>query len=92
MSASVVGAPIGIAGASFTLILSLATGITKKLLGTIRNKKKHDRILMMAKSKLDSIKSLISQALNDMEISHKEFVMILKETDEYEKRKVLRVL
>ena len=92
MSASVVGAPIGIAGASFTLILSLATGITKKLLSTIRNKKKHDRILMMAKSKLDSIKSLISQALNDMEISHKEFVTILKETDEYEKRKVLRVL
>ena len=93
MSASVVGAPIGIAGASFTLILSLATGITKKLLSTIRNKKKkHDRILMMAKSKLDSIKSLISQALNDMEISHEEFVTILKEKGEYVKMKVLRVL
>ena len=93
LSASVVGAPIGIAGASFTLILSLATGITKKLLSTIRNKKKkHDRILMMAKSKLDSIKSLISQALNDMEISHEEFVTILKEKDEYVKMKVLRLL
>ena len=93
LSASVVGAPIGIAGASFTLILSLATGITKKLLSTIRNKKKkHDRILMMAKSKLDSIKSLISQALNDMEISHEEFVTILKEKGEYVKMKVLRVL
>ena len=93
LSASVVGAPIGIAGASFTLILSLATGITKKLLSTIRNKKKkHDRILMLAKSKLDSIKSLISQALNDMEISYEEFVTILKEKDEYEKMKVLRLL
>ena len=41
LSASADGAPIGIAGASFTLILSLATGITKKLLSTTRNKKKH---------------------------------------------------
>ena len=40
LSASVDGAPIGIAGASFTLILSLATGITKKLLSTTKNKKK----------------------------------------------------
>ena len=47
---------------------------------------------MMAKSKLDSIKSLISQALNDMEISHEEFVTILKEKGEYVKMKVLRVL
>ena len=40
LSASVDGAPIGIAGASFTLILSLATGITKILLSTTKNKKK----------------------------------------------------
>ena len=40
LSASVDGAPIEIAGASFTLILSLATGITKKLLSTTKNKKK----------------------------------------------------
>ena len=40
LSASVDGAPIGIARASFTLILSLATGITKKLLSTTKNKKK----------------------------------------------------
>ena len=58
-SASVVGALIGIAEAIFTLILSLATGITKKVLSTIRNKKKkHDGILMMAKSKLNSIENL----------------------------------
>ena len=76
-SASVAGAPTGIAGASFTLISSLATAIAKKLLNTTRNKKKkHDRILMMAKSKLNSIENLISQALIDMEISHEEFVTI----------------
>ena len=87
-SASVAGAPIGIVGASFTLILSLATGITKELLSTTRNKKKkHHKILIMAKSKLNSTENLISQALIDMEISDEEFVTILKEKQKYEKMK-----
>ena len=42
---------------------------------------------MLAKSKLNSIETLISQALIDMEISHKEFITILKEKDKYEKMK-----
>ena len=42
---------------------------------------------MLAKSKLNSIETLISQALIDMEISHEEFITILKEKDEYEKMK-----
>ena len=79
-SASVVGAPVGIASASFTLIFSLTTGIVKKLLNITRNKKKkHDKILMLAKSKLNSIKTLVSQALIDMEISNEEFITIMKE-------------
>ena len=41
----------------------------------------------MVKSKLKSIETLVSQALTDMEISHEEFVMILKERDKYEKMK-----
>ena len=85
---SIIGAPVGIASASFTLIFSLTTGIVKKLLNITRNKKKkHDKILMLAKSKLSSIETLISQALIDMEISHEEFITILKEKDEYEKMK-----
>ena len=53
-----------------------------------RNKgKKHDKILMLAKSKLNCIEILVSQALIDMEISHEEFITILKEKDEYEKMK-----
>ena len=85
---SIVGAPVGIASASFTLIFSLTTGIVKKLLNITRNKKKkHDKILMLAKSKLNSIETLISQALIDMEISHEEFITILKEKDKYEKMK-----
>ena len=42
---------------------------------------------MLAKSKFNSIESLISQALNDMEISHKEYIKILKEKDKYERTK-----
>ena len=42
---------------------------------------------MMAKSKLNSIKTLTSQELIDMEISHEEFIKILKEKDKYEKIK-----
>ena len=83
-----IGAPVGIASASFTLIFSLTTGIIKKLLNiTRKKKKKHDKILMLAKSKLNSIESLISQALNDMDISHEEFITILKGKDRYEKMK-----
>ena len=86
--ASCVGAPVGIASASFTLIFSLTTGIIKILLSTTRTKKKkHDKILMLAKSKVNSIETLIPQALIDMEISHKEFVTILKENYKYEKMK-----
>ena len=82
--ATVVGAPVGIASAGFTIVLSLATG--EKLLKTTRNKEeKHDEILMLAKSKLNSIETLVSQALIDMEISHAEFITILKEKDKYEK-------
>ena len=83
-----IGAPVGIANATFTLIFSLTTGIIKRLRNITRNiKKKHNKILMLAKSKLNSIESLISQALNDMEVSHKEFITILNEKDKYERMK-----
>ena len=41
----------------------------------------------MAKSKLKSIETLVSEALIDMEISHEEYIAILKEKDKYEKMK-----
>ena len=85
---SIFGAPVGIASASFTLIITLTTGILKKLLNIARNKKKkHDKILMLAKTKLNSIETLISQALIDMVISHEEFITILNKKDKYEKMK-----
>ena len=42
---------------------------------------------MLAKIKLNSIETLVSQTLIDMEISHGEFITILKEKDKYEKMK-----
>ena len=85
---SIAGAPIGIANAGLTLFSSLTTGIVKKLLNITKSEeKKHDKILMLAKSKLNSIETLVSQALIDMEISHEEFITILKEKDKYEKMK-----
>ena len=82
---SIVEAPVGIVSEGF---FSLTTGIVKKLLNITRNKKKkHDKILMLAKSKLNSIETLISQALIDMEISHEEYITILEEKDKYERTK-----
>ena len=46
--------------------------------------KKHDKILMLAKSKLNSIDTLLSRALIDMDLSHEEFITILNEKDKYE--------
>ena len=85
---SIIGVPAGIASASFALIFSITAGIIKKLLSTtIKKKKKHDQILMLAKSKYNSIKALISQALIDIDVSHEEFITILKEKGKYEKIK-----
>ena len=87
MFTSIVGASVGIATASFTLIFSLITRKTKRLLNITRKRKqKYDKILMLTKSKLNSI-ATISQALIDMEIIHEEFITILKEKDKYEKVK-----
>ena len=80
MSASVAGEAVGITSTSFTLILSITTGVIKNLVRMTRNKReKHDKILMLAKSKLDSIETLVSQALVDMEISLEEFNVIIRE-------------
>ena len=85
---SITGETVGIASASFTLIFSLKTGIVKKLLNiTRKTKKKHDKTLMLAKSKLNSIERLISQALIDLDISREEFITILKEKGRYEMMK-----
>ena len=85
---STIGGPVGIASASFTLIFSLTIAIVKKLLNITRSeKKKHDKILILAKSILNSIETSISEALIVMDISHDKFITILKHKDKYERMK-----
>ena len=86
--ATVIGAPVGIISASFSLAFSISTGIIKKLLKTTRNKKKkHNKIVMLARSKLNSIESKISEALINNEISHEDFMTILNEEKKYRELK-----
>ena len=78
--ATVIGAPIGIASASLSLAFSLCTGLVKKLLKATRcKKKKHNKIIMLARSKLNSIESKISEALINNQISHEGFITIINE-------------
>ena len=83
--AAVVGIPVGIAGSSLTLIFTIATGINKSLLKVTKNsKKKHNKIIALAKSKLNMIDTLLSSALNDSKISHEEFTNIITKKNIYE--------
>ena len=83
--ASVVGIPAGITGASLTLVFTIGTSISKSLLKlTKKRKKKHNKIIALAKNKLNTIDTLLSSALNDSEISHEEFSNIITEANIYE--------
>ena len=73
---------------SCSLAFSITTGFVKKFLKTIRNKKKkHNKIVMLARSKLNSIESKISKALMDNEISHEDFETIINEEKKYRELK-----
>ena len=86
--AIVTGAPVGIVSASFSLAFSMSTGIIKNLLKTTRNKKKkHSKVLMLARSKLNGRESKISEALINNEINHEDFMTILNEERKYRELK-----
>ena len=68
---SVIGAPAGIIGASCGLTFSIRSGFIKTFLKTTRNKnKKHNKIVILARSRLNSIECKISEGLINNEISH----------------------
>ena len=85
--ASVVGTPAGIAGSSLTLIFTIGTGISKTLLKvTKKRKKKHNKIIALAKNKLNTIDTLLSSyiIIIIIIISHEEFSNIIAESNIYE--------
>ena len=86
--ANVIGASVGVASASFSIAFSITTGIVKNILKTAQNKKKkHNKIVMLARSKLNSIESKISEALINNEISHEDFETIINKGKNYQELK-----
>ena len=75
--ASLVVIPIGITNSAIGLkICVITTGIKKDKSIITKKRTKHDKIVLLAKSKLNSIEVLISKALINSNISHEEFVLI----------------
>ena len=86
--ATVIGIPIGITGAGLGLTFSLSNGIVKKLLKATRiKKKKHNKIVMLARSELNNIESKISDALINNQLSHEDFTTIINEERNYRELK-----
>ena len=86
--ATVIGAPVGMMSASCSLAFSITTGFVKKFLKTIRNKKKkHNKIVMLARSKLNNIESKISEVLANNEICHEDVMIIINEEKKYRELK-----
>ena len=83
-----IGVLAGIESPSFTVTFSLTTGIIKEVLETtINKKKKHNKIAVLPRRKLNSNETLIPQALIDLEISHEEFKAIVNQKEKYGKMK-----
>ena len=86
---SLIGIPTGITSSAIVLlkICVIAAGI-KKYTSIIKKKKeKHDKIVLLAKSKLNSVEVLVSKALIDSIISHDEFALINNVLKEYSEMK-----
>ena len=86
--ASSAGLPVGIALSGTSPLLSLATAITRNSfkICTVKQEK-HDSIKLLAQSKLDSIANIISQAMQDRDISPIEFHKVLQEVEKYRRLK-----
>ena len=83
-----VGLPFGIALGETSMLLSLATVITWKSFKIFTVKQeKHNAIKLLAQSKLDSIANIISEAMQDGDISPTEFHRVLQEVEKYRKLK-----
>ena len=86
--ASLIGIPIGIAISAMELkICAITAGIRKCKSIITKKKKKHDKIVLLSKSKLNSMEVLTSKALTDSVISRGEFILIKNVQKEYDEMK-----
>ena len=85
---SLTGIPIRITSSAIGLkICAITSGMKKYKSISTKKKKKHDKIVLLLKPKLNSIEVLISKALIDSVISHDEFVLINNVLKKYNKMK-----
>ena len=85
---TVIGVPVQMVKAGFSLAFSIVTGIVKKLLKITRiKKKKHNKIVMLERNILSSIESKISEALINSKISHEDIMTIINEEKIYRELK-----
>ena len=86
--ASFFGIPIGITSSAIGLIICAIAAWIKKYKAIIKKKKKkHGKIVLVAKSELSSIEVLVSKALINSNISHNEFIVISDVLKEYDMKK-----
>ena len=79
-----IGMPISVVLASTGLLLGLGSVVSHKTQKIFNSKaKKHDKIKTLAESKLDTISGLVSKAVEDSQIDHQEYLLILKEVEHY---------
>ena len=86
--ATVIGAPVRIMSAGCSLAFSITAGFVKKFLKVTRNKKKkHNKVVMLPRSKLNGIENKISKELMGNEISHEDFETIVNKEKKYRELK-----
>ena len=79
---------LGLISSIFSSLFCLGSAIVEKLLYKTRiNKKSHNKLLYLSKSKLDCIEMLISKSVEDEIIDHNEFTAIIKEKKDYDSQK-----
>ena len=71
---------LGLITSVFSLVFCLGSGVIEKVLHEAKiRKKKHNKLLYLAKNKLDCVEMLVSQTIIDQIISHDEFKAIMNE-------------
>ena len=81
--ASLVGIPIGIGSSTIGLKICVITARIKQYKPIIKKKKKHDKVVLLAKPKLNITEVLISKALIDSNITCDEFILINNVLNEF---------
>ena len=79
---------LGLITSVFSLLFCLSSGVVKKLQQKAKTiKKKHNKLLYLAKNKLDCVEMLVSKSVQDGVIDHNEFLAIMKEKKDYDCQK-----